>query len=88
MDRHDAELELIKVITIKNYAMWAYAPPALEDGANASIEVNAALLHGIRSKRDVQQMPVGRYHCLVAAMRAAAELVARAARGAEVRLSV
>ncbi|ORY28943.1 hypothetical protein BCR39DRAFT_180451 [Naematelia encephala] len=48
-----------------------------------TISVNAALLHGVKSKRDVQRLSDKRRQCLVAAVRAAAALVARAARGAE-----
>ena len=47
------------------------------------MQVNSAVLLGIRSRRDITLLTDSRRLCLVEAVQAAAELVARAARGAE-----
>lgn len=48
------------------------------------MHVNAALLHGVSSKRDAQNLSEERRYRLKLGVGAAATLVARAARGAEV----
>lgn len=59
----------------------------MQVGANVSLQVNIALVSGVRGKRDIRQLSSERHDGLVLAVRAAAELVARAARGTEVRAS-
>ena len=47
------------------------------------MQVNAAVLQGLRNRQDVQALSSDKRRCLEICLSAAAELVARAARGAE-----
>ncbi|WOO78134.1 uncharacterized protein LOC62_01G001684 [Vanrija pseudolonga] len=64
----DDNFFVTELITVKHYTI---------------LQLNVALLQGIKTQRDVRDMPAERRHGLAEAVRAAAALVARAVRGPE-----